>query len=44
MADIFGPSMAIDPARYRARYGSEDDILAIQNRMLLKSEREIGVA
>jgi hypothetical protein len=37
MQRIFGPSLARNPARYRARYGDENAILAIQNRMLLKS-------
>ena len=33
----FGPSMAKEPKSYRARYGSEDDLLVYQERLLLKS-------
>ena len=42
MQRIFGPSLARNPERYRARYGSESDILAIQNVMLVKSVEELG--
>ncbi len=33
----FGPSMAIEPKKYRERYGSEAELLALQNKMLLQS-------
>lgn len=39
MDEIFGPSMALDPARYRARYGTEEDLLGFQSALLLKSPR-----
>jgi len=42
MQNKFGPSLARNPARYRARYGTEDDLLAIQNRMLVKSIEELA--
>jgi len=41
MVENFGPSMAKSPKAYRARYGSESDILAIQNKMLLKSVEQL---
>jgi len=41
MQNNFGPSLARNPARYRARYGSEGDLLAIQNAMLLKSPQDL---
>ncbi len=34
MRGVFGPSMAKEPARYRARYGREDDLLRYQEKML----------
>lgn len=37
MAELFGPSMAKEPERYRARYGTEDELLAYQRRLLIKS-------
>jgi hypothetical protein len=42
MVRIFGPSMARHPAKYRARYGSEDSLLAIQNKMLVKSVEDLA--
>lgn len=42
MQNIFGPSMARNPARYRARYGTEPDLVAIQNTMLLKSVQRLA--
>lgn len=33
----FGPSMAKEPKKYRARYGSEEDLLVYQANLLLKS-------
>ena len=32
-----GPSMAKEPEKYRARYGTEGDMLVYQERLLLKS-------
>lgn len=40
MTGVFGPSMAYDPLRYRARYGTEDEMLVFQSRLLLKSANE----
>lgn len=37
MKQYFGPSMAIEPKKYRQRYGSEVELLALQNKMLLQS-------
>lgn len=37
MLEIFGPSMALHPKSYRARYGAESDLLEYQRSMLLKS-------
>lgn len=42
MLKTFGPSMARNPSAYHTRYGTEAEILAIQNRMLLKSVHEIA--
>ena len=41
MQNAFGPSLARNPARYRARYGTEEQILAIQNRMLTKTVEQL---
>jgi len=40
MVENFGPSMAKEPGRYRARYGEESDILGFQAALLLKSPKE----
>lgn len=37
MDELFGPSMVRDPSRYRARYGSEEELLGFQATLLLKS-------
>lgn len=37
MRSIFGPSKAKEPKAYRARYGSEDDLLVYQERLLIQS-------
>lgn len=37
MVHIFGPSLAISPRGYRIRYGSESELLALQDALLLKS-------
>lgn len=42
MQNNFGPSLARNPARYRARYGTDDDLLAIQANMLLKSVQQLS--
>ena len=34
MREVFGPSMAKEPARYRARYGDETDLLRYQRTMI----------
>ncbi len=34
MREVYGPSMAKEPARYRARYGTEDDLLRYQQTMI----------
>jgi hypothetical protein len=34
MNQNFGPSMAKEPARYRARYGNEEDLLRFQQTMI----------
>jgi hypothetical protein len=41
MARVFGPSMALHPQKYRARYGTEDDLLAYQATLLLKSDSKL---
>ncbi len=41
MLPIFGPSMALHPREYRIRYGTENDLLAYQRAMLLKSPHEL---
>lgn len=41
MLMIKGPSMAVHRREYRARYGSEEDLLAYQRAMLLKSPHEL---
>lgn len=40
MRTEFGPSMAKQPQSYRARYGSEDDLLVYQAKLLLKSPNQ----
>jgi len=42
MREVFGPSMAKEPARYRARYGSEVDLLGFQSTLLLQSANGKG--
>lgn len=37
--DLYGPSMALESKTFHATYGSDDDLLAMQNRML-KGESE----
>lgn len=39
--NALGPSMAREPAGYKARYGSEVDLLAYQTAMLLKLPHEL---
>lgn len=34
MRELFGPSMAKEPGRYRARYGDEADLLLYQQTMI----------
>ena len=34
MREVYGPSMAKEPERYRARYGAESDMLGYQQRMI----------
>jgi hypothetical protein len=41
MTRVFGPSMVLHPEKYRARYGTEDDLLAYQARLLLKSDAKL---
>ena len=42
MRAAFGPSMVKEPAAYRARYGSEDDLLVYQERLLIQSLCDLG--
>lgn len=37
----FGPSLARNPKRYHDRYGSERELLAYQNAMLLQSVEQL---
>lgn len=39
----FGPSMARNPARYRERYGSEDELLACQTVMIEEWCKKWGI-
>ena len=41
MTITHGPSLAVNPGRYRARYGTEADLLSYQDVMLIKSVHEL---
>lgn len=40
MLSNFGPSMAKEPGRYRARYGTEEELLGFQVKLLVISPNE----
>ncbi len=43
MQRVFGPSMARNPERYRARYGTEEQILGFQDTMLDEYCKKWGI-